>query len=169
MAAAAAPSRAAPMAETGIAPTGQDVTLARLEDQIGWYEQKSKVNQRRFKLMKGITIVSAAVIPVLSTAPIAYGRDIAGGLGILIAIVEGLQQLNQYHSNWTTYRATAESLKHEKYLFLARAGPYLGADNASAMLAERVEAQVSQENSKWFTAQSQKPGSQNSAAGSPVS
>lgn len=157
------------MAQTATAATGQDVTLARLEDQIGWYEQKSKVNQRRFKMMKGITIVSAAVIPVLSTAPLAYGKEIAGGLGILIAIVEGLQQLNQYQSNWTTYRSTAESLKHEKYLFLARAGPYLGADTPSAMLAERIEALVSQENSKWFTAQSQKPGSQNSTGGSPVS
>lgn len=157
------------MADTGTAATAQDVTLARLEDQISWYDHKSKVNQRRFKLMKGITIVSAAVIPVLSTAPVAYGKEIAGGLGILIAIVEGLQQLNQYHSNWTTYRSTAESLKHEKYLFLARAGPYLGAENPFAMLAERIESQVSQENSKWFTAQTQKPASQNSTGGAPVS
>lgn len=157
------------MAETGAAPNGQDVTLARLEDQIGWYDRKSTVNQRRFKLLKGITIVSAAVIPVLSTGPVPYGREIAGGLGILIAIVEGLQQLNQYHSNWTNYRATAEALKHEKYLFLARAGPYLGAATPFAMLAERIEALVSQENSKWFTAQSQKPASQNSTAGSSVS
>jgi hypothetical protein len=155
------------MAETATPSTGQDITLARLEDQIGWYEQKSKVNQRRFKVMKGITILSAAVIPVLSTAPIGYGKDIAGGLGILIAIVEGLQQLNQYHSNWTTYRSTAESLKHEKYLFLARAGPYLGVGNPFAMLAERIESLVSQENSKWFTAQSQKPGGQNPPAASP--
>ena len=157
------------MADTGTSVTGSDITLARLEAQIAWYDRKSKANQRRFKVLKGITIISAAVIPVLSTAGIAHGTQIAGGLGVLIAIVEGLQQLNQYQSNWATYRSTAESLKHEKYLFLAKAGPYLGAENALAMLAERIESQVSQENTKWVTVQSQKPVGQNPTADSSVS
>lgn len=157
------------MPETTAAASGLEITLARLEDQIKWYGGRSKSNQWRFKLLKGITIVSAAVIPVLSTARVPHGTEIAGGLGILIAIVEGLQQLNQYHSNWTAFRATAEALKHEKYLYLANAGPYLNADNPSAMLAEHVESLVSQENSKWVTVQSQKPQDANSSGSRPVS
>ncbi len=145
------------MAETVITQAPEEITLSRLEDQIKWYDAKSRANQRRFKVMKGITIISAAVIPVLSTAGVTNGVRIVAGLGVLIAIVEGVQQLNQYQSNWTTYRSTSEALKHEKYLYLAKAGPYLTSDNPHAMLAERVEALVSQENSKWFTVQSQKP------------
>ena len=114
--------------------------------------------------MKGVTIASAAAIPVLTTAGIPDGKYIAAGLGVLIAIVEGLQQLNQYSSNWISYRATSELLKHEKYLYLAKAGPYLTAQNTQAMLAERIETLISQEGSKWLTVQSQKPQGQNPSA-----
>jgi Protein of unknown function (DUF4231) len=137
------------------------VTLNRLDDQITWYDQKSSLNQRRFKLMKGLTIASAAAIPVLTTTAIPNGRYIAAGLGVLIAILEGVQQMNQYNSNWTSYRATSEALKHEKYLYLEKAGPYLTAQNPQPMLAERIESLISQEGSKWFAVQGQKPQNEN--------
>jgi hypothetical protein len=152
------------MTEPQVRQTPEEVTLSRLEDQIDWYSRKSSLNQTRFKLMKGITIASAAAIPVLTTTTIPYGRYIAAGLGVLIAIMEGLQQLNQYNSNWASYRATSEALKHEKFLYLEKAGPYLAAQNPQAMLAERVESLISQEGSKWLTVQSQKPQNENPAA-----
>ncbi|HEX4228969.1 MAG TPA: DUF4231 domain-containing protein [Bryobacteraceae bacterium] len=138
------------------AVTPEQVTLARLDDQITWYSGKSSLNQRRYKFLKVVTIASAAVIPVVTTAHVPYGSSIAAGLGVLIAIAEGMQQLNQYNSNWTSYRTTSEALKHEKFLYLAKAGAYRSAENASASLAERVEALVSQEGSKWLTVQSAK-------------
>jgi hypothetical protein len=152
------------MTDTQVKQTPEEVTLARLDDQIDWYSRKSSLNQRRFKLMKGVTIASAAAIPVLTTTTIPYGRYIAAGLGVLIAIMEGLQQLNQYNSNWASYRATSEALKHEKFLYLEKAGPYLAAQNPQALLAERVESLISQEGSKWLTVQSQKPQNENPAA-----
>ena len=42
-----------------------DPTLARLEDQIKWYDARSKSNQYKFKVLKGIVIVCAALIPFL--------------------------------------------------------------------------------------------------------
>jgi Protein of unknown function (DUF4231) len=51
------------------------------------------------------------------------------------------------------YRSSAEALKHEKYLFLASAGPYAAAENPRALLAERVESMVSQEHAKWAAGQ----------------
>ncbi|MGI8959365.1 MAG: DUF4231 domain-containing protein [Bryobacteraceae bacterium] len=152
------------MADTQPRQTPEEVTLARLEDQIDWYSRKSSLNQRRFKMMKGITIGSAAAIPVLTTTTIPDGRYIAAGLGVLIAVMEGLQQLNQYNSNWTSYRGTSEALKHEKFLYLEKAGPYSAAQNPQAMLAERIESLISQEGSKWLTVQSQKPQNENPAA-----
>jgi Protein of unknown function (DUF4231) len=57
--------------------------------------------------------------------------------------------MNQYHSKWITYRSTAEALKHEKYLFLATAGPYAASENPHSLLAQRVESLASQEHAKW--------------------
>ena len=67
----------------------------------------------------------------------------------MIVILEGLQQLQQYQQNWTTYRSTCERLKHEKFLFLSHAGPYAGVSNLESLLAERVEGLVSQEHAAW--------------------
>jgi Protein of unknown function (DUF4231) len=126
-------------------------TWDRLEDQIDWYSRRSSYNQRMFKWLKIAQVASAAAVPV------AAGLDgpvyVTGGLGAVIVVLEGLQQMNQYHQNWITYRSTAEALKHEKYLFLARAGPYGNAGDATALLAERVEGLVSQEHAKWVSGQ----------------
>jgi Protein of unknown function (DUF4231) len=89
----------------------------------------------------------------LPLAGINLSQWIVGGLGVLIAVIEGLQQLNQYHANWIAYRSTSEALKHEKFLFLATAGPYAAAIDPRVLLAERIESLVSQEHAKWASGQ----------------
>jgi hypothetical protein len=128
-------------------PSEESLAWVRLQDQIAWYDAKSQLNQRWFKVLKVCQIVVAAAIPVAAaaSAPLA----LIGGGGALIVVLEGLQQLEQYQQNWTTYRATCERLKHEQFLFLARAGPYATAPNTEALLAERVESLVSQEHAAW--------------------
>ena len=59
--------------------------------------------------------------------------------------------------SWITYRSTCESLKHEKYVYLGKAGPYAGSADAHAVLADRIEALVSQEHAKWASGQLQQP------------
>jgi hypothetical protein len=121
---------------------------ARLEDQIAWYDAKSQHNQRWFKLLKVCQIITAAAIPVAAGA--SAPAWLVGGAGALIVVLEGLQQLQQYQQNWITYRSTCERLKHEKFLFAARAGPYASSE-PEALLAERVESLVSQEHAAWVS------------------
>jgi hypothetical protein len=128
-----------------------DPTLERLEDQINWYDRKSNQNHRVYKWLKIIEIVAASLVPLF--AGLRMPAPVTGSLGVLIAVLEGLLQLNQYHHNWIAYRSTCETLKHEKYLYLANAGPYSTATAAHALLAERVESLVSQEESKWAAGQ----------------
>ena len=144
------------MAESGPeAAQREKITLGRLDEQIEWYDRRSALNRRLYKLLKTTVIASAAAIPVLTTAALPHGPSIAAGLGVMIAVLEGVQQLNQHQGNWANYRMAAEALKHEKYLYLAHAGPYLKADDALVMLTERVEDLITQEIAKWFSGQSQ--------------
>lgn len=133
--------------------TDPDPILQRVEDQIVWYDRKSATNQRAYKRIKMIVIASAALIPFLSGLSVPHEKWIVGGLGVLIAVMEGVLQLNQYPRNWIAYRATCDALQHEKYLYLAGGGPYAGVAASRALLAERVEALISQENVKWATQQ----------------
>lgn len=121
--------------------------LARVCDQIGWYDRKSRHNQRWFKALKTCQIVTAAAIPVAATGSV--DDWIVGAAGALIVILESVQQLQQYQQNWITYRATCERLKHEQFLYLARAGAYAAAATPDSLLAERVEGLVSQEHAAW--------------------
>jgi Protein of unknown function (DUF4231) len=128
----------------------EDPTLQRLEDEIRWYDEKSLEGQRRFKLLKGVQLLSAATIPVVAILDVHAAVPAAPGAAIIL--IEGFLQLNQYQQNWITYRSTCGALKHEKYLFLGRAGPYAGAVDGRALLADRIEGLISQEHAKWVSA-----------------
>lgn len=137
-----------------------DPIIARLEDQIAWYDRKSVSCQRIFRRIKIVEIVAAALIPFLAalgSKEIPWSTWFTGGLGVVITVFEGLLQLGQYQQNWITYRSTCEFLKHEKYLYLGKAGPYTSAPDPHALLAERVESLVSQEHAKWASAQQSQP------------
>jgi hypothetical protein len=133
----------------------EQVTLDRLNRQIDWYDQRSGLNKTFYKSLKTLTLVAATAIPVVATSGMAHGSQFAATLGVLITVLEAIQQLNQCQANWIAYRATAESLKHEKYLYLGAAGIYSRSATPRTLLAERVELLVSGENAKWLTSQTQ--------------
>jgi len=124
----------------------------RLENQREWYSKKGALNQKRYKGLKLAQIVLAAAIPIIALLPIPNTKYFVAIFGALIAILEGTQQLYQFHTLWTEYRSTAECLKHEKYLFLSLIGPYreLNQDEALLLLAERIEDHISKEHAKWI-------------------
>jgi len=135
-----------------------DVTMERLDDQIAWYGDRSRRNQLCYRSLKVLVIVVAASIPVLSSVDLPFvGPDgapkwVLGALGALVAVIEGIQQVYQFHANWISYRASCEALKREKFLYLAKAGPY-AAGGGDVLLAERIESLISQENAKWASLQ----------------
>jgi hypothetical protein len=131
-------------------PATEDPTWSRLEDQIGWYDRRSRENQRRYKALKLVELMVAAALPVV--AALESPVWLTGGLAAVIVVLEGTQHLFQFQEHWITYRSTAEALKHERYLYLATAGPYVGADR-HRQLAERLESFVSQEHAKWAASQ----------------
>jgi hypothetical protein len=122
----------------------------RLEDQIDWYDRKSGWNQRLYKRLRLLEVISAASIPLLTgfIADFAFMSHVVAVIGVAIAVISGAFALFKFQENWIEYRTTAESLKHQKYLFLTQTSPYDGGD-AFHVLVETVEGLISQENSKW--------------------
>ncbi len=125
----------------------------RLKDQLQWYDGKSRRCQRWYKRLKIAQVALAATIPAMSLLPPVYIRWSTSAAGVLIAIFEAIQQMNQYSTLWISYRSTAEHLKHEQFLFLSAAGPYrnLSESDRLVQLSERVEEHVSTEHANWFS------------------
>ncbi len=137
---------ARPRESVGEPPPGTDPSWDRLEDQLAWYDRESGAAQRAYKRVKIAQLLLAAAVPVAVTARLP--GVVTAVLGALVVVLEGVQQLYQWQTNWVLYRSTRESLAHEKFLYLAGAGPYSG-PHRRRVLAERVEGLVSQEHAKW--------------------
>jgi hypothetical protein len=133
----------------------REVPIARLEDQLRWYDNKSQVNHRLYTAGTIALLVVGAAVPVCAwIAP----PLIVALLGAAIVVISGSASIFQWQYHWINYRATAERLKHEKYLFEAQAGPYVLESDEERLrsLAERVEGVVSREHSAWVTVQEEK-------------
>jgi hypothetical protein len=128
----------------------EDYVEQRLTDQIGWYNRKSTMNQHWFKGLRFAEIVAAATIPFLSGfADKSFPIKIAiGVLGVVVAVLASLLGILHLQEHWIEYRATAESLKKEKFLFLTQTEPY-DKDDAFHLLVQRVEALLSKETTEW--------------------
>jgi hypothetical protein len=138
--------------------------LARLDDQITWYNNKSMHCQRWFKGIKITEMLLASVIPLLAGLSAAGFNAVekspsykwipisTGILGLLVVFAQSLQNLNQYQHNWIAFRSTCEELKHEKYLYEANTAHYQNASDPCRLLADRVESLVSREHARWQSA-----------------
>ena len=130
--------------------TTDEYVKERLDDELNWYSRNSVFNKNFYQFLKTAEIAISVVIPFLT----GYLREsdsikyIVGVLGLLVAIIAGVLVLFKFQEKWIEYRSTAESLKHEKYMFLTQSGPYK-ADSSLSNLAERVEYLISKENSNW--------------------
>jgi hypothetical protein len=130
--------------------TAEEYIEQRLNDQINWYSKKSMVNQSRFKRLRLVEIVAAALIPFLSGmgAQIPFGQWVVGTLGVAIALSMAINTFLKHQENWIQYRATCEQLKREQFLFATRSVPY-NDENAFQTLVMRAETLMSQEVSTW--------------------
>lgn len=129
----------------------------RVDEQIKWYDKKSIVCKRMYKIFQTIEIIIAALIPLLSgfvnnNATIAFT---VGALGSVIAIIEAVTKLNNYHENWVEYRATCELLRYQKQLFISASFPYNSSEESPEnVFVRNIESIISSENGKWKAATS---------------
>lgn len=122
----------------------------RVDDQINWYDLRSKAAQLAFRRLRQAEIVCAALVPFMAGFASSYASVafLVGLLGAVVVVLAAFQSLGQYQENWIDYRSVCESLKHEKYLFLTAADPYT-APEAFPLLVQRVENLLSKENRNW--------------------
>jgi hypothetical protein len=125
----------------------------RVNDQINWYEKKGSSNKKMFLRLKVSETILALLIPLL----VGYITDdmiglkvIVGLIGVVVAVLANTITLFKFQENWVEYRAVAESLKHEKYLYITKAGIYTDG-NTFPVFVERFEGYLSKENAQWTT------------------
>lgn len=121
----------------------------RLDDQISWYDSKSKEAKKMNKIASYFVLIVSALIPLIVNLSFdqIWMKLIISILGVVITISEGFANFNKYSENWIEYRTVCETLRHEKYMYLSKSGVYL--DGNFSFFVERVESVISQENVNW--------------------
>lgn len=131
--------------------TTEEYFSQRLDGQINWFDKKSSFNKKAFMYLRTVEIIAALIIPFLAgymDDGVAAKVVFIGALSILVAAIASILTLYKLQENWIEYRMVAESLKYEKFLFLANAGCYRE-DSCFAEFVERIESILSKENAKW--------------------
>lgn len=129
--------------------SSEQYMLERVDDQLSWYSKKSASNKTWHHRLQLVTLIAAALVPVVSLSSSELSvRILVALLGSIATVAAGIVGLYQFKDLWVDYRSTAEQLKYEKYLFLTGAAPYRDSTSFS-LFVNRVEGIIAQENRGW--------------------
>jgi hypothetical protein len=126
---------------------GASVAEQLLVKRFRWYSRQATLT-RLGHLGLGLAQLTAALVIAVSIA-FSAPRWLAPALGAGIAFLEGARALFRVQDSYLAYRAAAEELRNEAWLFAQRAGLYANASTPQALLAERVVDISSRENTAW--------------------
>jgi len=134
----------------GRSMTEQEYLESRVEDQLKWYSAKSGWNHKLYMWLRLVEIALASLIPLIVVLPIVepLSKALVAAAGATIAVISGAISLWKFQETWVEYRAMAENLKREKFLFVTRAAPYTG-DDRFPLFVGRVETLLGAESAKW--------------------
>lgn len=127
-----------------------DLVWQQLTAQFQWYDKAATRNRLAYLVLKVAALVAGAAVTVMaaSSAPAVLTASLAG----LIVVMEGIHQLFQCHRNWLSYRATAETLRHHAFLYVADVVPYDDAARRRELLASFLRDLTASENTQWAAA-----------------
>lgn len=124
-----------------------DLLWQELNALFRWYERAATRTRLSYQTLKVAALIAGAVVTVLAAA--RAPAVLTAGLAATIVIVEGIQQVFRFHRNWIVYRATAEALRQNAFLYVAGMDPYSDISTRRAKLADVLRDLTSKENASW--------------------
>lgn len=130
---------------------------SRVDDQIAWYDRKAIISQKMYVRLQTLIIMLSLFLPILLSIPKNIGgvdisTTINSGatiISIFLAVLIAYQSFHNYREKWAAYRTSAETLKHEKYMYLTISGKYRDSAHAFENFVETIEGHVFKEHAQW--------------------
>lgn len=131
-------------------PAEEDDLLWReLDAQFDWYHRAATRSRLGYQGLKVVALIAAATATVLAALRAPAG--LTAGFAAVVVVLEAVQQTFQFHANWITYRATAETLRRHAFLYAAGIAPYAEARSRRNQLAAVLGEITRSENTTWAT------------------
>jgi hypothetical protein len=128
-------------------PPPSSVAVTGIANSLHWYDERARSNRLSYQSLRLANIALAAAVPVLTTSSAPkLATAIVGGT---IVIIEGIQQVFRFQDRYIAYRSAWNALDREKRLYDSRAGRYADNSTPERTLAERVDAVLAEETTRW--------------------
>lgn len=127
----------------------EEFIAERVNDAIAWYDKSADKNKKLYLRTRAATVVGSALVPVLINIKIIPYLDVATTIiSLAVVMLVSLESVYHFREQWTNYRSTEQSLRHEYFLYTSKGGIYASwdADTAYQHFVERVEESISSEN-----------------------
>jgi hypothetical protein len=128
---------------------GRDLLWQEFEAHFRWYDRAATRTRYGYQGLKILALTAGATVTVLaaSGAPAVLTASLAA-VGV---VAEGVQQVFQFHTNWVSYRSTAEVLRQHGFAFAAGVAPYDDASTRRQLLSTVLRDVTTKENADWST------------------
>jgi hypothetical protein len=136
-----------------------DVLWKEFDAQFQMYSQAATGTRRKYQVIKVAVLVISATVTVLAATRVSSALTAA--LAASVVVLEGVQQLFQFQTNWTTYRGTAEAMRQQAFLYVAQVGPYADTQTKRERLAEFMAKITAMEGASWATVMRRSPSGSN--------
>ena len=105
-------------------PLQKRYLTSRWLDQLAWLEGKAGRARDWYYRLRLITIVGAVMVPALVILDGDTAKYATAALSIVVAASAAIEQFFRFGDRWHHYRATAERMKAEGWLYAELAGAY---------------------------------------------
>ena len=124
----------------------------RLNNQIEWYNTRSKKMKNRFCSLSLMIIIVNAIIPIFVLLSEEFGLNfkvIVISLSSIASISTAVLQLFKYQELWLKYRVTSQLLIKEKISYETKTNKYKNNTEALELLIVTCEEIMENEMDKW--------------------
>lgn len=123
-----------------------------LRGQREWYGARASRYKQLYRGLAVMVLVCGALTAFLQLFTATSYSDmvpwVTAGLGLVITLSKGLDQIIRPGESWLGYRKASEAMKREYRLYINKVGPYardLNEDEAYGLLVEQIENIISEE------------------------
>jgi hypothetical protein len=122
----------------------------RLNNQLRYYDKTATRAKRRYLQSRFVSVVAAALVPVLVNVKFPYVDVVTTVLSILVVLLVSLESVFHFREQWVNSRSTSETLRKEYFQFTSSEGRYAELEKEPAkafrLFVGRVEAMIEAEN-----------------------
>ncbi len=127
-----------------------------LNRQREWYSRKASA-YKSYAQWFGLAVIAAGALitfcAAVGPADSLWTKAIIAGLGLAVAVLQGVLRIWRYDETWLEYRKASERLKRERRLYVNVAGAYAeiaGEEARFRRFVEAVERIIAEEQQLFF-------------------